>query len=346
MKWSQFMSNFPHADKIFLEIGKFRMVDLRIKDGGLSLCKNFLGASSGVMMFIPTLEKSAANMFEAVTVGRVLADGPKIFAPKQLELELMEEMNLNICMEDYVQPFDTVVIELPNNYVKNKKISCPQAGEISSGTLMPEAHEPVLVILHHRPEFKVVITQVIFSSLQSIKTALYPKPTEQLEEYMDGMYNSTFQEFENCDKSSIEELTVVNQVVRACMNYCLLLDEVGIRHVGADNPAYHDRLRRYVSVASKKQDRDKIQNAVDNLTMHPQRYQLKQEVKLCRTVNSHNELPEATGRQMPPHHRRGYYKMQPYGPNNSLRKRIRMKAVFVNKKFFLGELSDTEARYS
>jgi hypothetical protein len=346
MNWNKFINEFPRGSRIYLEMGKKRMIDLKVQDKHLCFAFDLANASVDVMKFMTIINLNIANGFEALAISRVLADGPKIFSPNQLELELMEQMSLNIQISDYVQPFETIVIELPDNYIRNMRIECPQAYSNLAGYTMPKMHQPVLVVLYNRPDLGAVVTQVVFDSMQSIKTVLYPSPDENLNDYVCNIIGDELHQFENTEKTSKEELEVVSKVLRACLNYCLLLDEIGVKCVGSNNPSYHSRLQRYVEVAMKKKDEKKIEEATDNLITHPIHYEIKQKVKLARSVKTHNELPEQTGRGMPPHHRRGYYKMQPYGTENSLRKRIRIPPVFVNKHLFLGDLCDTEVRYS
>jgi hypothetical protein len=135
-------------------------------------------------------------------------------------------------------------------------------------------------------------------------------------------------------------------VLRACLNYCLLLDEIGVKCVGPQNPAHYDRLSRHVKVQAKNQNAERLQSALYEYNSYPIKYELAQEVKLYKSVSSTKELSESTGRQVGPHHRRGHYAMQPHGPKSSLRKRIRRPPIFVNADKFFGEMKDTTVRYS
>lgn len=54
---------------------------------------------------------------------------------------------------------------------------------------------------------------------------------------------------------------------------------------------------------------------------------------------------ESTHRSPDPHWRNGHHKSQPYGPQNSLRKRIFVKPVFVCGWKYKGDIGDTSATY-
>lgn len=345
MKWKQFIDRYPKGSKVFLEIGKKRLVDVAFKPPRVDFRTNMDNASQIVLDYMPNLIRSEANMMEAVLYGRALADGPKVFSPTMEELTILQEMKLNITIQDYVQPFETVIIELPEGYSNRKIITCPQAGQVIDGHLLPEIHKPLIMVLHFRSECQAIMSALIFNSDQSIKTGLVPILDEHLEQYVNSVSGEDTYDYVNTQESTDAELMVTCKVLKACMNYCLLLDEIGIIKRGADNPSHHERLKRYIKVAEKGGDQKRIEKAKDELLTDPIRYEIKQRIKLYRTVDCSSELPQTTDKRVAPHHRRGYYKMQPYGTGNSLRKRIRIPAVFVNKKFFFGDVSDTEVSY-
>ncbi len=124
------------------------------------------------------------------------------------------------------------------------------------------------------------------------------------------------------------------------MNYCLLLDEVGCHKVGPHSPLNFDHL-------VKTSRRNKVFAKANKVKVrtHPMVYGIDREVQLVKIVGAESDLPpELTGRSVSPHCRRGFYKMQPHGPNNTLRKRIRIPSVIVNKHLLTGPPPSQEYR--
>jgi len=54
----------------------------------------------------------ASSCIESYVVGRMLSEGPKVFAFDALTCEALENFDLSVSTADYLQPFPSVVIEL------------------------------------------------------------------------------------------------------------------------------------------------------------------------------------------------------------------------------------------
>jgi hypothetical protein len=340
--YAQWMNKFSKAINIIQEIGMCNALEFA---GNTFITRyNNLKTMTAKMLLHSSLNQQA-NALETYITSKVLSEGPKVFRPTQIDFELLEEMRVSLEFEDYVQPFPTMVIELPDSYIKNKRVVCPQAGKIINyAAPAPELHNPMFVVVRHEPKWKVILIQIVFDSEVSIKTLMLPKEHTIIEEYIKGI--SASEEYAGSLYTTPEEWDVATDVMRAALNYCLLVDEVGAKKQGPDNVSNYNRFERYVKVAQKTKDKARIEKAAAELLREPVLYTLKQEVKLYRVVSNPSELPvESTGRVVSPHHRRGFYKMQPHGPGNSLRKRIRIPPVFVNKHLYLGEMKDASATY-
>ena len=228
---------------------------------------------------------------------------PKVFKPSQMDFELLEQMTLNIEFQDYAQPFETMTIELPDNYVKNKKIDLYNGENVDW---------PKLVTIHKDEQGFVSLSTR--DSGNSIISASLFQPEGIIEHNLEGATQN---------ESSVQreivprEIEIEKQILRASLNFCLLVDEVGAKKIGPHNQKHYDKL--------------KIRGqSVQNIPIY---FELNQHAPLFKVVNSVNELGEPTGRHVCPHHRRGHYRMQPY---KDCRKRIRIPAVFVNGHYFLG----------
>ena len=114
---------------------------------------------------------------------------------------------------------------------------------------------------------------------------------------------------------------------RAMLNYCLLLDEVGIRRCGPESINNYNQLVKWCAKKNKHTTRNKIA-----LQAEPIVYTIdRSPVNLVRIEGDTMTANDPTGRKVASHWRRGHYRMQPCGPQSSQRKRIRVPPVLVNK---------------
>lgn len=292
--------------------------------------KEHSGCSKDVVSLLKYVEGNVTHTLEVFILSQVLGGGPRIFQFDHLDFNYLEMVDINIGVEDYVQPFKTIVIELPDKFVESHMADCPQTGA---------GHKPILCILHWEQDKKngFLIAQVLFDSLQSYKVMIYTKPGETIEEEIRKMINQYYV-YEDSLETSEGEREVTVKCLRACINAALLVDEIGIKTEGPKNKKYYEKLRERL----QKGNKHTLVNRRE-LTGIPLYYTVQQDVKLYSTITS-NEGKEGGG-TIRPHLRRGYYKMQPHGEGRKLRKRIRIAPVFVNAGLFAGKMCDTETRH-
>lgn len=116
---------------------------------------------------------------------------------------------------------------------------------------------------------------------------------------------------------------------RAFVNACLLLTHYGCRDMGPANKDYHKRL---TDSLAKKNLPDAARAANEKAVARiPRLYAIDQFIKLRerRELESAREPGSGDTVKVSPHWRRGHWAMQPYGPHNSLRKRIYRSEIFV-----------------
>jgi hypothetical protein len=241
---------------------------------------------------------------------QVIGGGPKIFRPTARQLFALENMKLNLTVAEFQMPFPTIVIELPDEYREKRN---------------PEAH---CLILHRDP-----ITDMFVHVVMYVDTAYkswWPAQRDQEVEHWLGA-NDIRVDYGDISVTQ-DEATQEFIFRRAALNYCLLLDEVGIKKEGPACPSEYAQLVKWCQKKTKHTAKNKVQ-----LQAQPIVYGLeKQPTDLIRIVGSVDQLPAAeTGRIVSPHSRRGYYRMQPHGPGSTLRKRIRIPATIVNKHLLL-----------
>ena len=64
----------------------------------------------------------ASSCIESYVMSRMLAEGPKVFAFDALTCEALENFDLSVSTADYLQPFPSVVIELPQDYTRKRVV--------------------------------------------------------------------------------------------------------------------------------------------------------------------------------------------------------------------------------
>src|SRR4051812_3940797 len=65
----------------------------------------------------------ASSCTESYVMSRTLAEGPKLFAfADVLTCEALENFDLSVATADYLQPFPSVVIELPQDYTRKRVV--------------------------------------------------------------------------------------------------------------------------------------------------------------------------------------------------------------------------------
>src|SRR5271165_4388921 len=64
----------------------------------------------------------ASSCIESYVMSRMLSEGPKVFAFDALACEALENFDLSVSTADYLQPFPSVVIELPADYTKKRVV--------------------------------------------------------------------------------------------------------------------------------------------------------------------------------------------------------------------------------
>lgn len=291
------------------------------------------GLSEPAMQTLMRLIERPADIIETYSYGKLISEGAKVFRPTQEQLEMLEQVQINIPIADYVQPYPTLAVEFPEGYFAKKRVHCPQAGQWFYGRQIRASHEPGYVIVRHDGPY--VFATAVFTSGLSIKTSLHAGRGETIDEIIEAFTDGD--DFRNSMNTTKDEWKVTKSCVRSALNYCLLLDEVGCRQVSTPAVQRHPDGRKL----NRAERRERQFNPQAVL------WELAQDVKLYRTVDRHDELPGEVGggSTMPPHHRRGHYRMQRHGVGLALKKRIRIAPVFVNSHLFFGRPCDATATY-
>lgn len=279
------------------------------------------------------LHEGSPTAIEVYTMARFLYEGPKYFTFNALDCEALENFSLDLPTSEYAQPFPTLCIKLPKDYIQNRVVP------FEKGT-----HYPTEILIHHAPHVKRLAVAIHMSSKQVLARMIVLDLPENLEKAWERSCTLFVDKEKSLDVGP-EEAKMSDALVRLALSACLMAMVYGNKKIGPDNPSYAERLKRYVKVAHKSKDPERIAEAEWNLNVLPVRYSFAQNVKLYRKERETDHKGEPTGKHIAPHWRKGHYRMQPYGPHNSLRKRIAIPAVLVNAHLFLGEQSNTQAHY-
>jgi hypothetical protein len=274
----------------------------------------------------------ASSCTESYVMSRTLAEGPKVIAfSDALTCEALENFDLSVSTADYLQPFPSVVIELPDDYTK-KRVVPFDAG----------SHAPNFLIVRHEPEAGCVLVTMHLTSHQVLTRLLKLDPSWTLEE----MWSKGARTWETKDTLGMtpEEKELGSSLCKLALNVCLMATAYGVRCLGPANPSHLERLKRYAKLASKR-SKEEQEKAEMEVRLMPVRYSFAQEVMLYRKAPSeHHETGEG-GWTVSPHWRRGHWRWQPFGPGKTERRRLAIPSVLVNGHLFVGSPADTTATY-
>src|SRR5436190_3768638 len=160
----------------------------------------------------------------------LLKKGIKLFQPKSLDFHLLELTDLNITVGDYNQPFETIIIDLPEDYRKTKET---------------EYGIPESVIITHHKHLNVIIVTIFKEKYISFGLCLEGKDTIIADAIK--------------ERSNIHDN---NPVFISALNACLLIDEYGCKRIGPENQSYYDRLQKQEQTARKRNDQKSIDRAI------------------------------------------------------------------------------------
>src|ERR1700682_865550 len=113
----------------------------------------------------------ASSCIESYVMSRMLSEGPEVFAFDALTCEALENFDLSVSTADYMQPFPSVVIELPADYTRKRVVPFEEG-----------SHAPDFMIVRHEPEAGCVLVTMHLTSHQVLTRLLKLDPSWSLEE--------------------------------------------------------------------------------------------------------------------------------------------------------------------
>src|SRR5262249_40246640 len=182
----------------------------------------------------------ASSCTESYVMSRTLAEGPKVFAfSDALTCEALENFDLSVSTADYLQPFPSVVIELPPDYTRKRVVP------FDAGT-----HAPDFVVVRHEPEAASVLVTIHLSSHQVLTRLLKLDPAWTLEETWDKGKRAW--SARDTLGMTPEEAALGGALTKLALNVCLLATAYGVRCLGPANPSHYERLKRHAQLARKR----------------------------------------------------------------------------------------------
>ena len=337
------MKSFGREYSLYVDIVRHGLIRLEKENGGILFRyhppqSSFPMVKLATMMALEVFGRGLAAISELYVVGLFLLEGPKYFEFDARSCEALEQFELGLASADYAQPFPTVMVALPADYAKNRVVPLTDRGYGLT------QHKPECIIVRHDVAFRRVSILMHMDSGQVLSRVIHLDIADTVEE----CWRLSCRRWEGDQKTldvNPEEEILSNALTRLGLSACLMAMVYEL-HPRDDNKSYRQRLERYVKVARKSGDEDRLAKAEWGVATLPLRYSFKQEVKFYHG-DRHSRITECDshGREVAPRWRRGHYRMQPYGPQNSLQKRIAIHPVLVNAHLFAGEAPQTEVRY-
>jgi hypothetical protein len=275
----------------------------------------------------------ASACIESYVMSRTLSGGPKLFTFDALTCEALENFDLNVATTDYLQPFPSVIVELPPNYTRKRVVPFEEG-----------SHAPDFLIVRHEPQAECVLVAMHLTSGQVLTRLLKLDPAWTVEE----MWAKGARTWGAKDSLGMtpEETALGSALSKLALNVCLMATAYGVRCLGPVNPSQYERLKRYAKLA-RKRGPEQQQKADLEVRLMPMQYAFAQEVTLYH--REPGEVPTQAhgsgGWTVTPHWRRGHWRWQPCGPGRQERRRVAIPSVLVNAHLFLGAASDTMTTY-
>lgn len=260
---------------------------------------------SQIPEFLWSTHITGGDWSTAFITSRWLAHGPKVARPPLEMCQALTEIEVRLQMADIAIPFPEIMVELP-----------------------PDVANPYYAVLLGWSDDMLTAWLGSVDHNHDIHSLIRQRndiPGWTVEDTL-----STFGD--DCKHDEVP----ARRALRVALNACLMLS-------GSFRPALPAEVNRDRRLGREDSERGK--KARDRLAMAIQVAEFDQEITFARTERCRAEPGQPTGREMPPHWRRGHWRMQPCGPGWAERKRTLIPAVLVRADLFGGDLSDTSTTY-
>ena len=255
------------------------------------------------------------RLLELYAYSKALAEGPKLLCPTVDQCEALEYVDVNVSFDDYVQPFPTFLLELPEAYrhtlTDRFGFECPE-----------------LVLTHHDARTKYILS---FRSAGHAGHSTF--------HIMSPRWKTVEEALRFSDETG-NDLDQCEVIQRVALNFGLLMTYYGVRNLGPVDPESHATHLRN----ARRRNRGKADRARHLLDAEINLIEFEQDVVVYDRQDTARTDSEGDGSSKRPHWRRGHFRRQFYGHARSSRKLIFVKPVLVNAHRFQGDVADTGYR--
>lgn len=234
---------------------------------------------------------------------------PRVLKFDDVDFGLLENIDLRLQPQDYVQPFQTVLLDLPKAY---------QESRISVDAAFDEESHPLFVATTWRPELSMLSLSIYLSTM-SVYSVMFGNGEQDLESQLSGIGHT----FVGSLPISDEERVIYNKIIRAALNASLYGMHVGL-DVQPENPSYFRRLQQAQGASSPHTD------AWRRFKTHPFIYTPR--VKVEAKTGKYVERASTGGWTVTPHRRRAHWRMQRCGVGLTETRRLLIPSVIVNEE--------------
>lgn len=296
--------------------------------------------------FLTGFNKDTSYARNAYLVGQCFGEGPKVFKITADAAEALAQMEVSLSFEDYQQPYDTCIVELPRAYSIRQATLLPNDLEESFTQDERNHHYPIFVILHRIPKDHDLLIHVQFASDRFVNSGVIKEGT--IEEALTYQFKDYFKDL--TDDLTNDESQVCLWCARVALNTMLVAEGEG-HHATREFASRRESTEAKILRLEKQRkllplDRAKLSQLRSEITTLPTYFELNQNIVFSRSeTTEEGTTREGSHTSKKPHWRRGHWKMQPYGPQSSLRKRIRILPTKVNWHLFQGAAHDTKTTY-
>lgn len=276
---------------------------------------------------------NAACCFFLATFSKMLADGPKLYQPTLEHCLAMQHTECSFEFDYYQQPYPVTLIELPKEYLQQIK----HEFDIS---VVPR------YVFCYRHETGVIAAAAWFGPHNSVVNTLAPradfKTVEDAIRANTEIILPTYGPID--DKSTDVDYKVADLVQRLALNFSMALVLGGCKVQGPLSGSHDKHVR---ALKNPKANIKKKERARDYMLAPVYVIGFEQETSFYDIEHepATGDNREGSHASPKPHWRRGFYRKQHYGPQNSLTKVVYIKPVMVMKHLFVGDVSNTSATY-
>lgn len=268
-------------------------------------------------------------------------EGLKIIEPNGEQCEALANVRINMTLGEYEQPYPLTVVTLPESF----RAEMEETYEIPCPTYVACYHHResrgIYLITFEPKSYKQQITEDLIP--HHFAKLFEPKPEAVIEDQLEDT-----DEVVGYLSLNDKESALVARISRVAMNINLMMTYLGVREI--EN---HDleRLKRQAQGSPKSAaKRKKIRQAREQLEEEKltQYIAFDQQIEFATREEDKEPSQDQGGTHASPrpHWRKGHFRMQPFGPQNSQRKRIYIKPVMVRGDRYIGDMSDASTTYS